>query len=507
MADIFLSYSREDQDRVEHIIEVLEGRGYKVFWDQHVPPGVNWNQWLKLQLEACKCAVVLWSKSSVLSDNVAHEATIAKEDGKYLGAYLDKLSAKSLPVGFHHGQLADLSGWSGEDGHAQWTALLEQIEERCIPKGVLHDLRIARIGQGEAERKLESAGGAREADGELKTALEEAESAAQAKAAEAAALRRELGKRQGLRRLGIAALCALMVFGGLVLSPLINSMLGNPLSFNTAADGEIERLRKELATEKKATETSTAAGNDLRSKLDGAEGRIETLEGELARSTVRAEHDEKLKSELDQKLKTAQDAEASLQTRIASLQSGIDEESGKLAAQKEAHANELKELTARIKVLQVDLKKANESLKANRKLKIQITNLVEKNNRHKGYLRKTEKKLHESNRKIANYELEKLLEKNRLKINKESNNGTLTSALFSRIFPIYKIQKETAIIGNKTNSFGYKNIKKCKAECDFNQKCKGFTFYFGLDSCQLYDKIEGTRFWADTEAHTKHYDN
>ncbi len=34
MADVFLSYSREDQALAGRLVELLEGRGWDVFWDQ-----------------------------------------------------------------------------------------------------------------------------------------------------------------------------------------------------------------------------------------------------------------------------------------------------------------------------------------------------------------------------------------------------------------------------------------------------------------------------------------
>jgi hypothetical protein len=34
MADIFLSYAREDQSRVGPLVRALEGQGWSVFWDR-----------------------------------------------------------------------------------------------------------------------------------------------------------------------------------------------------------------------------------------------------------------------------------------------------------------------------------------------------------------------------------------------------------------------------------------------------------------------------------------
>ena len=39
MSDIFLSYSREDLQRVSPLVEALEGEGLSVWWDRKVARG------------------------------------------------------------------------------------------------------------------------------------------------------------------------------------------------------------------------------------------------------------------------------------------------------------------------------------------------------------------------------------------------------------------------------------------------------------------------------------
>ncbi|NJO35515.1 MAG: toll/interleukin-1 receptor domain-containing protein [Rhodospirillales bacterium] len=72
VTDIFLSYSSKDRERVLPIQEALHDLGFEVFWDQAVPTGVDWDAGIRQQLGKAKCAVVLWSTSSVESRNVRH---------------------------------------------------------------------------------------------------------------------------------------------------------------------------------------------------------------------------------------------------------------------------------------------------------------------------------------------------------------------------------------------------------------------------------------------------
>ena len=42
MADIFVSYKREDRDRVEPLARALESEGFSVWWDPELPIGQSY---------------------------------------------------------------------------------------------------------------------------------------------------------------------------------------------------------------------------------------------------------------------------------------------------------------------------------------------------------------------------------------------------------------------------------------------------------------------------------
>jgi hypothetical protein len=46
MTDIFVSYAREDQERVRPIVKELEHRNWSVFWDLEIPPGETWESFI-----------------------------------------------------------------------------------------------------------------------------------------------------------------------------------------------------------------------------------------------------------------------------------------------------------------------------------------------------------------------------------------------------------------------------------------------------------------------------
>jgi TIR domain len=140
MTDIFFSYSSRDRERVLLLRNALVDIGFAVFWDQEVPAGTDWDSWIRRHLQESKCAVVVWSSHSIASDNVRHEATIAKQQNKLVPAMLDVLGADQFPMGLYTVQAANLTGWAGNRDDQEWLKLLNQIETKLTPAWVRRSL-------------------------------------------------------------------------------------------------------------------------------------------------------------------------------------------------------------------------------------------------------------------------------------------------------------------------------------------------------------------------------
>lgn len=125
MADIFLSYAREDKAKASQIANALTGAGYEVFWDAEIPTGASWADILEQKLAACRAAIVLWSKASTASQWVREEARVARDKSKLLPVLLDD---SAPPFGFGEIQSANLSAWRGDQNDPHWRALLTAIE-------------------------------------------------------------------------------------------------------------------------------------------------------------------------------------------------------------------------------------------------------------------------------------------------------------------------------------------------------------------------------------------
>jgi hypothetical protein len=110
MANVFLSYAREDRAQAERLARALGARNWTVWWDREMVAGENIHQVIQRELDAAGAVVVLWSKSSCDSDWVKDEANAASKRGTLVPASLD---GTEPPLGFGSRHAADLRDWDG----------------------------------------------------------------------------------------------------------------------------------------------------------------------------------------------------------------------------------------------------------------------------------------------------------------------------------------------------------------------------------------------------------
>jgi hypothetical protein len=108
MADVFVSYDRDDRERIAELVALLEAQGWSVFWDRDIPSGKSWRSHLVGALERARCVVVLWTDRSIESDWVAEEADFARQRDVLVPVLLDPVAP---PLGFRTIQAASLLGW------------------------------------------------------------------------------------------------------------------------------------------------------------------------------------------------------------------------------------------------------------------------------------------------------------------------------------------------------------------------------------------------------------
>jgi hypothetical protein len=152
VADIFFSYSSQDRERVRRVRDALADKGFEVFWDQQTPAGIDWDTWIRGELGKAKCAVVCWSAASAASDNVRHEATVAKRQGKLISVFLEPLTELDIPLGLYAQQAANLANWNGDYADDEWSKFRDAVESKLTPPWMQE-----KIGQLDAELEGERA--------------------------------------------------------------------------------------------------------------------------------------------------------------------------------------------------------------------------------------------------------------------------------------------------------------------------------------------------------------
>ena len=124
MADLFVSYSREDKARAAEVVRLLEDYGWDVFWDQETRAGELWPKVLEEELGKARCLVALWTTTSIASRWVRIEAYEALQSEKLVPVLLDKVRP---PLEFRQTQTFDLTGWNGDREDARLAHLLADL--------------------------------------------------------------------------------------------------------------------------------------------------------------------------------------------------------------------------------------------------------------------------------------------------------------------------------------------------------------------------------------------
>lgn len=136
MADIFLSYAREDEARARQLADALASRGWSVWWDRRIQHGKDFQVVIQAELDSAKCIVVLWSTASIGSKFVRDEATEGQaSDGRPDRLVPVLLEAVKPPLGFRGMHNANLIDWRGQVGHEEFDRLLTSIASMAPPAG------------------------------------------------------------------------------------------------------------------------------------------------------------------------------------------------------------------------------------------------------------------------------------------------------------------------------------------------------------------------------------
>ena len=127
MADIFVSYSRQDRARVTPLVAAFETAGWSVWWDPEIVPGEEFDTLISRELAAARALVVVWSPASVESRWVRGEARDAADRGVLFPVRFD--NAKP-PIDFRAVQTTDLDGWNEDPESVPFRSLRKALEAK-----------------------------------------------------------------------------------------------------------------------------------------------------------------------------------------------------------------------------------------------------------------------------------------------------------------------------------------------------------------------------------------
>jgi formylglycine-generating enzyme required for sulfatase activity len=159
MADIFISYKREDRARIAPLARALEARGYTVWWDLELIAGQKWSKKIKAELDAAKCVVVAWTRASVAEDRtyasewIENEADDAHRRGVLVPALLDE---GRIAWVHQRIQFATLTDWNGDAEHPGFADLLEGIKQHAGVRATPEAVELAAWTQAERAETAEA---------------------------------------------------------------------------------------------------------------------------------------------------------------------------------------------------------------------------------------------------------------------------------------------------------------------------------------------------------------
>src|SRR5262249_36897111 len=149
VAEVFISYSRGQRERVKVINDKLSALKLQVWFDAALVAGETFGDEIEREIKAARCVLVCWTQAGIDSKWVRGEARLA-DAGKKIGTCM--LEPTELQPPFNEIHTEDLTHWEGEDAYAAWLKLLDRIGHFTERPGLAEYARI--MGEGGSAKAL-----------------------------------------------------------------------------------------------------------------------------------------------------------------------------------------------------------------------------------------------------------------------------------------------------------------------------------------------------------------
>ena len=124
MADVFVSYARNDKARVAPLVAAIEAKGWSVWWDPEIAPGQEFDDQIDAEIAAALSVLVVWTPVSVASRWVRGEAREAAERGILVPVRFEQAR---LPMDVRAIHTTDLDGWGESSASPQAQEFLRAL--------------------------------------------------------------------------------------------------------------------------------------------------------------------------------------------------------------------------------------------------------------------------------------------------------------------------------------------------------------------------------------------
>lgn len=113
MANIFISYAKDDRADAGELAAFLKEQGHSVWWDRELVGGQQFATIIAQVLARSTVAIVIWTLASIDSDWVIDEADTARKAKKLIPVRADYLDVEQIPLSFRRLQTIQLSDREG----------------------------------------------------------------------------------------------------------------------------------------------------------------------------------------------------------------------------------------------------------------------------------------------------------------------------------------------------------------------------------------------------------
>ncbi|WP_051219511.1 DnaJ C-terminal domain-containing protein [Oceanobacter kriegii] len=126
MAEIFISYKREEQHIAQKFAELLEVHGWSVWWDPKIHAGERFDEVILEALNGCQCVIVIWSKRSINSTYIRDEASYARDQNKLVPVAVEDVQ---LPFRFNNIHTENFYDWEKGEKADCYARLIKSISK------------------------------------------------------------------------------------------------------------------------------------------------------------------------------------------------------------------------------------------------------------------------------------------------------------------------------------------------------------------------------------------